>query len=117
MTDVTRFVDQHLADEPKLLRGDIPEEMIDASAEAVDHWQPWRTIPANVSADDLDGLESELGVRLLRPFREFHSYLHFLELNTRSIRFCEHPPSWREAKVLQQDVDLFSEDGRSLVPV
>jgi len=97
-----------------MLPGEIPAAMRDGSVPSVDDWQAWKPIPSVVAEADLAAFESELGIQLPAHFRAFLRHVHFLELNTDSVRFCEHPPNWREAKMKQQLMDLFGEDGVTL---
>lgn len=107
MSTVTRFVDVHLADGFWVTPGEVPDEMRDDVQSKDPDWQGWKPIPSTVTRDELLKLERELGVQLPEPTRAFFLYLHFLELNAPGIRFCAHPPRWREA--IREHLDIESQ--------
>jgi len=93
---VKNYVDAALA---QLRRGDlmrvpakVPNEMRDGSIPARGDWIGWQAIPSTVTSEDLDVLESELGLVFPPLYRDFLQYMHFFGLTEFGVRFEQHLP-------------------------
>ena len=70
--------------------GNVPDAMRDASIQPSRDWIGWRPIPSTVTDQDLNGLESETGLKYPPLYREFLEHKHFVGLTDFGVRFERH---------------------------
>ena len=85
--DITTIIDkilERVSDHEIFFRtpGKVPEDMIDKTVENLSDWVGWKPIPSIIQDSHIDKVESRLGHKLPKSYREMLKYKHYLRLQT-----------------------------------
>ncbi|MBV7531378.1 SMI1/KNR4 family protein [Chitinophaga sp. sic0106] len=71
--------------------GKIESEMAGPIQDSTKEYQIWLPIKSEITEDELQQFEEELGYKLPKDYKAFLQHKHFYELYISEASFCEHP--------------------------
>ena len=94
--EIFEYIDKSLqnlkvADLMFLPHSNMPKEMVDLNVNQKEDWIPWKPILSKVSEKDILEIESKIGIKYPKIYKDFLKYKHFYDLeNVAEITFFKH---------------------------